>query len=596
MLTGDVTSRDAREALARVLASPEFATASRLAAFLRHVVTESLEGRAANLKGYSIAVDVFDRPADFDQTADPIVRVEASRLRRALAQYYLGSGVDDPLVIDLPRGGYVPLFRRRATGAAPNIDLEPVEETPAFEPQAAPAPAVPVPVVPAAVVLFRYFMVAAVLLFTAAIGYLVYVAATFSTVPQTDAAPAAAGTSPATGPAPVAGRFQPVIAVSPLKNLSGDNADDLIARGLTEELVAELARFQEFIVYETIEGGTLPEAGYVLSGAVRHAGSDIRVTMQLMEVPGKRAIWTQSYDRVFSVDNLLAVQDEIARSVSTAIGQPYGVIYEREAAGAPSRPGSMDGYTCVLSVYDYWRSYNPDEHLKVRDCLEKTVASDPNYADAWQMLTFIYLDEYRYGLNARPLMQYRPLDKALETAQRAVALAASDARSYEALYAVYYYRGDMEAFRRTGADARRLNPNNPEIMADFGNKLVAMGSYDEGVALIRKAMSLNPGHPGWYNIGLLLDAYRRGDYDEALVAADRLNMPLHYRSWAFLTMIYGAMGDKAKALAAGEELLKLQPDFALNARSDMRKWGYRPELIELCVDGLKKAGIAIADP
>lgn len=66
MLSGDVTSRDAREALARVLSSPEFATASRLAAFLRHVVTESLDGRAATLKGYSIAVDVFDRPADFD--------------------------------------------------------------------------------------------------------------------------------------------------------------------------------------------------------------------------------------------------------------------------------------------------------------------------------------------------------------------------------------------------------------------------------------------------------------------------------------------------------------------------------------------------
>ena len=176
------------------------------------------------------------------------------------------------------------------------------------------------------------------------------------------------------------------------------------------------------------------------------------------------------------------------------------------------------------------------------------------------------------------------------------ALAATDARSYEALYAVYYYRGDMEAFRRTGADARRLNPNNPEIMADFGNKLVAMGAYDEGAALIRKAVALNPAHPGWYNIGLVLDAYRRHALDEALTAADRMNLPLHYRSWMFFSMIYGEMGEKAKAMAAVEELLKLQPDFALNVRSDMKKWGYRPELIEQCIDGLKKAGLAIPDP
>ena len=133
-------------------------------------------------------------------------------------------------------------------------------------------------------------------------------------------------------------------------------------------------------------------------------------------------------------------------------------------------------------------------------------------------------------------------------------------------------------------------------MADFGNKLVAIGSYDEGVALIRKALTLNPGHPGWYNIGLVLEAYRRGAYEEALAAADRMNLPLHYRTWAFYTMTYGAMGDTARARAAAEELLKLQPDFALNARGDLKKWGYRPELVEQCIDGLRKAGIQIPDP
>ncbi len=590
MLAGDVTSRDAREALTRVLASPEFATASRLAAFLRHVVTESLDGRAAGLKGYSIAVDVFDRPADFDQTNDPIVRVEASRLRRALAQYYQGSGAEDPIVIDLPRGGYVPSFRRRSAGVQ-TVAVDVTEDVPPSVPATPAAPPVKVTQLPG-VLRFRYAMTAAVAVIMVAIGYLVYVAATSGPGPsQADAPSRVSSPPPAT-----AGRFQPVIAVTPLTNLSGDSADDLIARGLTQELIAELARFQEFVVYEAAADGPLPETGYVLSGGVRHAGSDIRVTVQLAAMPSRRAIWTQSYDRVYAVGNLLAVQDEIARSVATAIGQPYGVVYEREAANAAGHPATMDGYTCILRVYDYWRSFDPNEHLKVRDCLESTVAADPGYADAWQMLTFIYLDEYRYGHNARPLSHYRPLDKALETAQRAVALAATDARSYEALYAVHFYRGDMEAFRRTGADARRLNPNNPEITADFGNKLVAMGAYDEGVALIRKAVTLNPGHPGWYNIGLVLEAYRRGAYEEALAAAERMNLPLHYRSWVFLTMIYGAMGEAAHARAAADELLKLQPDFALNARSDMRKWGYRPQLIELCVAGLKKAGLEIPDP
>ncbi len=593
MLAGDVATRDARDALERVLASAEFASATRLAAFLRYVVTESLEGRAAGLKGYSIAVDVFDRPADFDQTADPIVRVEASRLRRALAQYYHGSGETDPIVIELPRGGYVPSFRRRVEAVPAEAEPGEVE----LAPGSPPAPSFKVTQLPG-VLSFRYVMAAAVLLIGIAIGYLVL---TVSQLDRGAPAPVAGATQAAPSPAApppggVAGRFQPVIAVLPLENLSGDSTDDLFARGLTEELVSEMARFQEFTVYKADAAAALPAQGYAISGTVRHSGTRIDVTVQLSELPGNRAIWSEGYDRVFAVDEVLAIQDEIAASVATAIGQPYGVVYEREAASAAQRPESMDGYSCVLRAYSYWRFFDPAEHARVRDCLEATVAADPGYADAWQMLTFMYLDEYRYGYNARPLTQYRVLDKALETAQRAVALAATDARSYEALYAVYFYRGDIESFRRTGADARRLNPNNPEIMADYGNKLVAIESYDEGAALIRKALTLNPGHPGWYNIGLVLEAYRRGAYDEALTAAERINLPLHYRSWVFYAMIYGEMGETANAKAAAEELLKLQPDFALNARADLRKWGYRPALAELCIDGLKKAGIAIPDP
>ncbi|MFT3810644.1 MAG: hypothetical protein QM698_12060 [Micropepsaceae bacterium] len=561
---------------------------------MRYVVTESLEGRAGSLKGYSIAVDVFERPADFDQAADPIVRVEASRLRRALAQYYQGSGNSDPVVIELPRGGYVPSFRRRAEAASAEPDAVAAEPPPDRPPD----PPLKVTQLPG-VLSFRYVMIGAVLMIGLAIGYLVYVAANLEPgVPPSVGRSSGAVPSPAlnAAPSPVAGRFQPVIAVTALANLSSDSADDLVARGLTEELVVNLARFQEFVVYQAAGDQTLPDTGYVLSGTVRRAGTDIRVTVQLAEMPGSRMVWTQTYERIYEVGNLLAIQDEIASSVATAIGQSDGIIYERELANAAARPATMEGYTCVLGVYAYWRAFDPAEHARLRDCLEKTVADDPGYADAWQMLTFMYLDEYRYGYNTRPMTAYRPLDKALETAQRAVFLAATDARSYEALYAAYFYRGDVEAFRRTGADARRLNPNNPDIMADFGNKLVNIGAYDEGAALIRKALGLNPGHPGWYNIGMVIEAYRRGAYDEALAAAERMNMPLHYRSWMFFAMIYGEMGDGARALAAREELLKLEPDFELNARSDMKKWGFRADLVEMCVAGLKKAGLEISGP
>jgi len=106
-------SQDVRAALERVAASSALAKSPQLAHFLTFIVEETLAGRAERLKAYTIATDGLGRDDDFDPQADPIVRVEAGRLRRALGRYYGSDGRNDPLVIELPRGSYVPTFRAR---------------------------------------------------------------------------------------------------------------------------------------------------------------------------------------------------------------------------------------------------------------------------------------------------------------------------------------------------------------------------------------------------------------------------------------------------------------------------------------------------
>jgi serine/threonine-protein kinase len=105
-----------RAQLRRVLASSEFAASERMCRFLRLVVTETLEGRSGDLKEYRLGLAVFDRPESFDPGADPIVRVEARRVRTKLAKYYGSEGRHDDLVVELPKGGYVPSFHRREPG------------------------------------------------------------------------------------------------------------------------------------------------------------------------------------------------------------------------------------------------------------------------------------------------------------------------------------------------------------------------------------------------------------------------------------------------------------------------------------------------
>ncbi len=102
-----------RKQLGRILENEPLRGSPQLARFLTFVVETTLAGKGDNIKGYAIAVEVLGRGSDFDAQADSIVRVAAGRLRSALDRYYSEAGSNDPLVIDLPRGSYVPTFRRR---------------------------------------------------------------------------------------------------------------------------------------------------------------------------------------------------------------------------------------------------------------------------------------------------------------------------------------------------------------------------------------------------------------------------------------------------------------------------------------------------
>ena len=98
------------EQLHRILSSIEFRATARQKKFLRFVTQMFIEGRAGEIKGYTVATDVFGRKTDFDPSTDPIVSVEARRLRRALDHYYLTAGRRDRVRITIPKGAYVPLF------------------------------------------------------------------------------------------------------------------------------------------------------------------------------------------------------------------------------------------------------------------------------------------------------------------------------------------------------------------------------------------------------------------------------------------------------------------------------------------------------
>ncbi len=129
-----------REQVDRLLAHPLFSNSKRYPVLLAHIVDQTLRGNAAELKERTIGIEVFGRSPSYDANADPVVRITAGEVRKRLMQYYYDSAHDAELVIELPIGSYIPLFR------AAEIPPEPQLASPAPEAaEAAPAPSAHAP-------------------------------------------------------------------------------------------------------------------------------------------------------------------------------------------------------------------------------------------------------------------------------------------------------------------------------------------------------------------------------------------------------------------------------------------------------------------
>jgi adenylate cyclase len=585
--------------LERIATSPEFKGSERLRNFLRFIVEETLSGRAERIKGYAIALAVFNRDETFDPQTDPIVRIEAGRLRRSLERYYFMTGRSDPIRIEIPKGGYVPRF-------AP-LESEPIAEA-APPPDAAPEPAARAASPPRGFLIewagravskrSAVELLAGLLALVAvAISVAVWSAMREPNVEATTAEPAVPSQPVATGPS---------VIVLPFADLEEGKASKTFARGVTEELISELTRFRELFVYApgtafgygsaidvaAVRHDLGVEVEYVLTGSVRREGNRIRIGAQLLNAETGALVWADTYERDLAAASIFDVQIAIARRIAMEIAQPYGAIaafdWQRVRGQAPE---SLAAYECVLQAYDYRRLMTLASLPAVRACLERAVQAEPEYADAWAMLALAYADENRY----QPRMQgaRSDLDRALRAAKRAVDLAPESAHAYRALMTALFLRQQVDEAFHAGERALALNPNSSEVLAELGLRHVTAGNGARGLALIRQAMARNPVPPDWYRVALALGLYRTGAYAEAAREAAKTQPRPGFVYWAVVTAAYARAGRLAEAKQAAGTLLRIYPAFAEHAWAEMAKRNFDLEFAARMVEGWRRAGLDV---
>jgi tetratricopeptide (TPR) repeat protein len=279
--------------------------------------------------------------------------------------------------------------------------------------------------------------------------------------------------------------------------------------------------------------------------------------------------------------------------VSASLASNYGVIAEAGLTEAQRRPPtSLAAYDCVLRYYDYQRSFDPQRHATVRDCLERAVELEPEYAGAWAVLANVYAQEYRQRFNPRPQL-YDPLARSLDAARRAVEIEPRNPTAQLMLANALFDRRDLVGFKAAGERAIALNPNDPDILAHFGTRLTYMGEWVHGVPLVTKAIALNPEFPEWYRDALIYHCYQTGDYQRALAELQRREVVRFWRL-LFKAMTLGELGRSEEAQPAIDAAMALKPDVR-DAFWDMaRVWNVPDPHIEHMAQGLRKAGLPIA--
>jgi adenylate cyclase len=535
-----IESKTVVDQLNKILGSDQFAGAFRIKKLLKFLVNETLTGRAHQIKAFTIGMAVFDRESDFDPQGDPIVRINAARLRRHLDAYYENCGHDAEIRIAVPKGTYVPIFHR--------IQPSPVDQK----------------------ALDRDACVALL-------------------EGESGAGKSALGFS------------EPVIAVLPFSDLSGDETPAYLLDGLSDELSSLLALFDDIKVIDYFsmvkfrdrsigirEVGRKVGADFLISGSIKTEKDSLKIRASLSDANSAIQIWTHVFERPLSGQNVADTLSEIVGLIISAVAGDFGVIFRARIGDIGERAhADLTHYEAMFmhrhaQLTGNW-AYSP----QIKKALEKTLEVDPGYAMGWALLGEMHLDRYAHEYSDSG----ESLDQGYSFARNAV---ERDGRCQYAHFVEAYshvLRRDPDNVIRAAEKVWNLNPNAAYLVGAAAFWVCIAGDFDRGLVNLNRSIKLNPHYPGWFHHAWFLFHLKRGNYPEALAEAERFHMPGFFWSYLDKTVATGLLGriDAAKVLL--DKVKHLHPDFANHPRYYVSSFVMEKELMEKMFEGLKKAGL-----
>ncbi|MEP9373891.1 tetratricopeptide repeat protein [Mesorhizobium sp. KR1-2] len=573
------------DALKRTLASETFGRSERARKLLRYLVEQEQAGHADRLKGFTIAIDVFGRDADFDSSADAVVRVQARRLRELLKQYAETEGADDPIRIVIARGSYVPTYEIADTlEAAPLPAISRREQATSTQPPKQPASTAAAAIdtaVPAAALAaearvmrhLRYFW-AAMTVVIAMLGFVIF---RMHAAPGEIAMKDASSTPTGSIAIPAKALALPTVYIKPRgesadiarvaavlrTGLSGFDTIGLIARDPSTDADTIISPLQ--FVFEVSPGSM--------------AGS---VTIDLENSVSGRVLLS----RVLAPEELDAdaLDNHIADLLSATIpvsGALYGYLDQNRLAS-----GLVE---CLLLNNHYYLDPTPQKHEAAYRCFSRLADGEAKsplvYAELAVLVLKSVTEGHRYPRDASP-------NQALTLAHRAVLTGPNSPCAHRAYGFANSRVGDPTEAIRFMRKAYELNTYDLSMAAAYGYVLVFSGNYQTAAPIIERAVEASSAHPGWWDYALFLAEFMIGDTDRASRATEALMSTKKAHYLAARLIAAGNAGNAGLADSLANEIVTDFPSFAADPRQFFETAKYPSDLVDRLVTTLRASGLA----
>jgi len=530
--------------LDEVLASHAFAGSKRTQDFLRLIVGHALQGEFDSLRERMIGAEMFGRPVSYDTGSDSVVRVKATEVRKKLTQFYAESREKPALRIELPSGSYVPRFCFEhdppTETPKPGANGLPPATAPGVFHSESPAPAQSAPKTQAAAIASRRWFRMPRVLATVVLGLALLASAGYFGVKRWIADSSSKSEIRS-------------IAILPLKNLSGDPAQEYFADGMTEELINDMGQVSTLRVISLTSAmsykGTkkqLPQIAHELSvdgvveGGVLREGNQVRISAQLIDARTDRPIWAHTYVR--DMTSVLVLQGEVAQAIADEIS--INVTPQEQARLARRRP--IDPEAQELYLHGMLQ-LDADDCKSAIQYFDQAVSKNQNYAQAHAALAACY---GRMGESGR--MAYNDaFSKQKTEATRAIELDDSLPEGHaELANTAMTLDWDWPTAATEFHRALALNPNSAPIHQKYAFYLVRTGQLREALAEVERGVDLDPVSGRSFHFEGFIYYFSR-QYDQALSLIRRVRaLDINPPDWSFLLGdVYAEKGMYAESIS-----------------------------------------------